>query len=134
LAEKRFNIAVPFSKYREEERQAFGWASVTEEGGRLVVDHHGDIIKSITMEKAAYAFVRDVRAGGEMHLRKGHHVASLIESMFFSKEKQELLGIDLAKVGWWTGWAIHDEEVWLKVKSGEYPALSIGGTAVVVDA
>jgi len=122
----QFSISGKIDKVDEEQRQVFGWFSVVEESGQPVIDKQGDIITPDDLEKAAYAFVADVRDAGEMHARKG--IGHLIESIVFTKAKQQALGIDLGKVGWWAGFQITDEDVWKKVKDGTYRAFSIGGT------
>jgi hypothetical protein len=33
-------------------------------------------------------------------------------------------------VGWWIGFKVLDQDVWEKVKSGEYPMFSIEGEAI----
>lgn len=66
-----------------------------------------------------------------MHERGG--CAVLIESVIFTPEKQKAMGLPegvLPEVGWWIGFYVTDDEVWEKVKSGEYPMFSIEGTAV----
>lgn len=65
-----------------------------------------------------------------MHERGG--CAVLIESMVFTPEKCAALGISegTLPVGWFIGFKVTDEDVWKKVKSGEYPMFSIEGTAV----
>ena len=70
------------------------------------------------------------REGGEMHERGG--CAVLIESMVFTKEKQAALGLPEGTVpeGWWIGFYVTDDDVWEKVKSGEYPMFSIEGEAI----
>ena len=105
----------------------FGWASVIEKNGVPEIDYQGDIISPAEMEEAFYKFVETSRAAGEMHDRTdaGH----LVECMVFTKEKQAALGIDLGKVGTWVGFRM-DPVVFQKIKSGEYPAFSIGGLAL----
>jgi len=120
-----FSFDAKIQKLDEERQLCFGWFSVVEDSNGVVEDHEGDIIKSEDLEEAAYQFVIDARIAGENHLRKG--VGVLVESMMFTKEKQEMLGIDLQKVGWWGGFKITDEDVWAKVKSGEFQSFSIGG-------
>lgn len=117
---------VPITKVDAAKQHVFGWASVIEEGGVPVVDSQGDVIKSDSLEAAAYSF--NVRKGiaGDNHERIG--VGKLIESMVFTKEKQDTLGIDLGKVGWWVGFHIQDAATWAKVASGEYNDFSIGGS------
>ena len=82
------------------------------------------------LEKAAYNYVADFGTAGEMHMRGG--VGKVIESCVFTKEKAEALGIppEILPEGWWVGFRIEDEEVWEKIKSGEYTMFSIGGKAV----
>ena len=56
----------------------------------------------------------------------------MVESVVFTKEKADALGIppDILPEGWWIGFRITDDEVWEKVKNGEYPMFSIEGKAV----
>ena len=110
----RFSI----QKSSDEKRLAFGWASAE------------DIIDPDTLENAAYEFVRLYREGGEMHERGD--CAVLVESVVFTKEKMAAMGIPEGTLptGWWIGFYITDDEVWEKVKSGEYPMFSIEGTAI----
>ena len=121
-----FSLSAKITKLDEEKRLAFGWFSIIEEGGEPVVDGEGDVIKTEDLEDAAYDFVLNARIAGENHVRKG--VGQLVESMVFTKEKQETLGIDLGFVGWWGGFFISDDEVWKAVKEGDFESFSIGGT------
>lgn len=114
------------AKIDKAKQQVFGWASVIEKDGVPVVDSQGDVISADELEKAAYSF--NVRKGiaGDNHERIG--VGRLIESMVFTVEKQQALGINLGKVGWWVGFHIQDADTWSKVASGEYVDFSIGGS------
>lgn len=117
-------------KADDERHLAFGFAYVSQdEDGNQTEDHSGDQLKPEELESAAYQFVELYREGGEMHERGG--CAVLVESMVFTKEKQQALGIldGTLPVGWWIGFKVTDEDVWSKVKSGEYKMLSIEGTA-----
>ena len=98
-------------KADEDKHLAFGWAYVSQDEG-------------------AYQFVELYREGGEMHERGG--CAVLVESMVFTKEKQQALGIPdgTLPIGWWIGFKVTDEDVWSKVKDGTYPMFSIEGTAI----
>ncbi len=115
------------TKLDEDKRLAFGWFSVIEENGKTVVDHDGDVIMEDTLVEAAHNHVMDSRAGKVMH--SGKRIADLVESIVFTKDLQEALGIDLGKIGWFGAVKIRDEAVWKKVKSGELSAFSIGGIA-----
>ena len=122
----RFSI----QKSSDEKRLAFGWASISQdESGAELVDLAEDIIDPDTLENAAYEFVRLYREGGEMHERGD--CAVLVESVVFTKEKMAAMGIPEGTLptGWWIGVYLTDE-VWEKVKSGEYPMFSIEGTAI----
>lgn len=123
---KRFQIR----KSDEEKRLVFGWASVAvTTDGEMVEDWQQDMLETEELENAAYKFVEFYREGGEMHERGG--CAVLVESIVFTKEKMKLLDIPEGVVpeGWWIGFHVTDDEVWEKVKSGEYAMFSIEGTA-----
>jgi len=117
-------------KVDTDQQLVFGWASViADHDGRTLLDRQGDYIDSDSeMEKAAYDYVLHSRDGGEMHIRKG--VATLVESMVFSVEKQQALGITpgTMPVGWWIGFKVTDEGVWNEVKKGGYVGFSVHGT------
>lgn len=118
-------------KSDDDKMLAFGWANVSATAaGDQLVDYHEDMIDSDVLEKAAYDFVELYREGGELHERGG--VAVLVESMYFSKEKQHALGIPEGTLpeGWWIGFKVLDPEVWEKVKDGTYPMFSIEGEAI----
>ena len=122
----QFNLA----KSDDDNRLAFGWASIAKtENGTDLIDFAGDIISPEELEAAAYDFVLHSRDGGEMHTRGG--VATLVESVVFTKEKMTVMGIPDGTLpsGWWVGFYVTDEDVWQKVKGGEYPMFSIEGTA-----
>lgn len=112
-------------KVDNEQRIAYGWASVIEENGKVVVDSQGDMIRESVLQKAAHDYVLDERAGKVMH--KGKRIADVVESIVFTKELQKAIGIDLKKVGWFLAMKIRDESVWERVKSGELKAFSVGG-------
>lgn len=118
-------------KSNDEKMLAFGWANVAvTTKGEQVTDYQQDIVEIEELEAAAYEFVQFYREGGEMHERGD--CAVLIESIVFTKEKMLAMGIPEGTVpeGWWIGFKVTDEEVWEKVKSGEYPMFSIEGEAI----
>lgn len=127
----RFKIA----KSDEDQMLAFGWASVAiEEDGEQLEDWQGDEIDPEDLEKAVYDYVQFYRDGGEMHERNG--VATMIESVIFTKQKMAAMGIPEGTVpeGWWIGFRVTDPDVWEKVKNGTYPMFSIEGRANREDA
>lgn len=126
-----FSCPFQVAKINEDQQLVFGWASVIEEKGEPVFDLQGHMITPEDMEQAVYGFNLEYRVGAEIH--KVRQVARPIESMFFSKEKQEMLGIDLGKVGWWLGFKVDDGEAWGRVKSGDYEMFSIGGSGTLED-
>lgn len=113
------------TKIDDEQKIAYGWFSVIEEGGQPVVDTQGDIITEPTLIKAVHGFILDSRAGKLMH--NGQRVADVVDSIVFAKDLQKALGVDLGKVGWFGGMKFRDDAIWQRVKSGELPAFSIGG-------
>ncbi len=121
-------------KSDNEKMLAFGWASVSvRAGGEVIKDWQEDIVEPEVLEKAAYEYVLLYREGGEMHERGG--AAVLIESMVFTEEKMQAMGIPAGTlpVGWWIGFKVLDEDVWEKVKDGTYSMFSIEGTAERVE-
>ena len=116
-----------------DKRLIFGWAYVCKSAaGETMIDHSGEIIDVEEIEQAAYRYVKFWRDGSDNHERGG--VAVLIESMVFTDEKIEALGIPPEAVprGWWVGFQVLDDAVWEKVKSGEYRMFSIEGSAVKI--
>ena len=121
-------------KSDDDKMLAFGWANVSMRvDGELIEDWQGDIIEPEELEAAAYEYVRLYGAGGEMHERGG--VAVLIESVVFTEEKMQVMGIPAGTlpIGWWIGFKVTDEDVWKKVKDGTYPMFSIEGEAERVE-
>jgi len=113
----------------DDEHLVFGWLSVAiNKSGEVIEDSQGDIIDPEELEKAAYDFVLVSREAGDMHKRV-EGIGHIVESMVFTLEKQEALGIppETVPVGWWVGFKIFDEDVWKRIKSGELSAFSIGG-------
>lgn len=125
---KSWNVAVPISKLSDDQRLAFGWASViADESGDMIVDHQEDRISIPELEKAAYEYVQESRKSTEMHSKAG--VAELVESCMITPEKREAMGMTEGITGWWVGFKVVDADVWAKVKDGTYSEFSIGGTA-----
>lgn len=120
-----FDISGEVAKVDEEQRLAFGWASVVSRDGTPVEDSQGDVIDIEELERAAYEYVRVSRKGGEMHR---WIVGKLVESLVVTPEKLDAMGLDrdCLDPGWWIGFKL-DEEAFEKVKSGEYRMFSIGG-------
>ena len=128
--ERPEKIPLTITKSIEDKRLVFGWANVAVRvDGEQIIDWQQDAIDTEELEKAAYEYVAEFGTAGEMHQRGG--VGRVVESIVFTKEKAGALGIptDLLPEGWWVGFKIDDDEVWEKVKSGEYSMFSIGGKA-----
>ncbi len=132
MPETTWKREIDFKKIDEDNQLVFGWLSVAvNKAGEQIVDLQGDIIEPVELEDAAYDFVLYARKAGEMHKRI-EGIGRLVESMVFTVEKQQALGIPegTLPVGWWVGFKIDDTDTWDKVKSGEYSAFSIGGKAL----
>lgn len=133
-----------FSKFDDDKRLAFGWASVVKVNGEHVIDRQGDYIGISDIEDAAYVYVEKSRVGGDMHRRttgkdlagedSPHHVADLVESMVFTPEKIEKMGLPRDfPIGWWVGFKVHDDEAWSEVKKGNRTGFSIHGKGIRKD-
>ncbi len=127
---KKFNIL----KSDDDKRLVFGWASVAVRvDGEVVCDLQDDIIEAEVLEEAVYEYTANFAVAGEMHERS--HVGRLIESVVFTQEKAEAMGIPpkVLPQGWWVGFHISDSSVWEKIKDGTYTMFSIEGTAQRVE-
>jgi hypothetical protein len=125
-------LSVGFDVYkaREDEQLVSGWANVAiDKNGEAPLDWQDDVIAPETLEKAAINFMLDYRGSGEMH--KGESKGTVVESIVFTKEKQQAIGIPEGTVpeGWFITVKVHDPEVFAKVKDGTYRMFSIQGTA-----
>lgn len=129
--EPAFEIPFKISKADPDKQQIFGWASVVTKNGQPIIDKQGDIIPVDELEKAFYDYVLYSRDQGHMHSKMG--VGKLIECMVFTKEKQNVLKIDLGFEGAWVGYQVEDHDVWAAHKRGELPEFSIGGAAVPIE-
>lgn len=131
-----FDIEVPIEKIDEDNRLAFGWASmIVDDDGSYLVDKQGDMIDDVwELEQAAYRFMTTSRDGGVSHTRRG--VSRLVESFVVTPEKLVKMGLppDAVPPGWWVGFEFTDPDVWQGVKSGRFSMFSIHGTGVRTDA
>lgn len=126
------NFEFKIMKADVEKRIAFGWSVISRDAaGNEVWDLQNDSVDPQDLEELAYKYVRFYRDSGELH-NGSRGKAVLIESVVTTLEKQQVWGVPsgVMPVGWWTGFYVLDDEVWEKVKSGEYRAFSIEGSAV----
>lgn len=118
---------VEVAKVDADRRLVFGYAStVTDAAGNLVSDHQGDRIPVETIEGAAYDYVSDSGALGDMHERIG--VGELVESIVLTPEKRAALGMPDGPVRWWLGFRVLDQDTLDRLDAGELRDFSIGGT------
>lgn len=130
-SDDEFDLACEFSKVDTDKRQVFGWASITHMNGKPVVDRQGDFIDLEEVEKSAYNYVVNSRVGGSQHRRDGDrpfHAADLIESIVFTPEKMDAMGLPSdGQQGWWVGFKVNDEDTWQDVKAGRKTGFSVHG-------
>lgn len=122
-------------KLDEEQRLAFGWASVASKLDsdtgvqKEIIDHQGDILDLEPLEKAVYQYVIESRDADVMHAQDG--VGILVESILFTPDKIEKMGLpDTCPIGWWCGFKVTDDAVWKAVKDGTLRMFSIKGEGV----
>lgn len=122
-------------KFDDDRHLVFGWANVAiSKSGTQVTDSHDHQIDPSELEHAAYQFNLSYREMDEMHTEPV--TGRLVESFFVTPEKLEKMGLpaDALPQGWWVGFHVDDEEVWQKIKKGDYRMFSIAGTAVIEEA
>lgn len=137
MSDATWTVTVPIAKIDEVEKLVFGWANVphpvTKDGhlGTPKTDQQDDQIYLDDLEKAAYEYVEIYGDGDIMHTADVE--ATLVESMVFTPDKMEKMGIDWpGNWGWWVGYRVSDA-AFEGVKSGKLKMLSIGGTAKQVE-
>lgn len=123
------DIGFDVYKAREAEQLVSGWANISVNAdGSIPLDWQDDVIAPETLEKAAIGFMLNYRESGVMH--EGGPVGTVVESIVFTKEKQEAIGIPEGVVpqGWFITVKVHDPEVFRKVTDSTYKMFSIQGT------
>lgn len=123
------DVGFNLHKVKDDEQLVSGWANVSVNAdGSLPLDWQDDVIAPEVLEKAALNFMLNYRESGVMH--DGGPVGTVVESIVFTKEKQEAIGIPEGTVpqGWFITVKIHDASVFAKVKDGTYKMFSIQGT------
>lgn len=123
------DIGFNLHKAKDDEQLVSGWANVSVNAdGSIPLDWQDDVIAPEVLEKAAIGFMLNHRDSGEMHT--GGSVGTVVESIVFTKEKQEALGIPegIVPQGWFITVKVHSKEVFAKVKDGTYKMFSIQGT------
>jgi hypothetical protein len=123
-----FKVMINITKSNDE-NVVSGWANVSKNAdGTNAFDWQGDIIPIEALEKAAIDFMIAYRGSGEQHV--GGVVATVVESIVFTKEKMAAIGIPEGTIP--EGWFITVKvppDVFAKVKGGQYRMFSIQGRA-----
>lgn len=125
--------AFQIAKADEDKRLVFGWALVSATSdGEQIIDHQGDIVDQDELEEGAYEYVLNFRDAGEEHISSLRKKARMVESVVFTEEKLQAMGIPQGTVpyGWWIGFYVDDDDTWEKIKDGTYQMFSIEGKAV----
>ena len=123
----KISTTVQIAKRDDYENLVFGWANVAfTPDGTQVEDHQSHLIDVEDLESAAYNFVIKDYGSGDMHSSDDY--GELVESMVFTKEKMDLLGIKDMPQGWWVGFKIPPDEH-KKVRDGKRTMFSIEGSA-----
>lgn len=120
---------LPEAEVDEDRQFVAGWASVVSVGGKPLIDAQGDTMTEEDLVASAEEFMRSYRRGKKSHQGDADKV-EFVQSVVFTKEVQDVLGIDLGFVGWWLGGYVRDDELWEDVRAGTFRGFSVGGSAV----
>lgn len=124
------NLDFAVSKSRDDLGLVSGWANVAvNSNGSIPMDWQNDVITAEVLEKAAINFMQDYRESGVEHA--GVTQGKVVESIVFTKEKQQILGIPEGVVpeGWFITVKVDNPDVFKGVKDGKYRMFSIQGKA-----
>lgn len=130
--DENIDVAINFNitKAKEDECLVSGWANVAVNAdGSIPLDWQDDIIRPEVLERAAINFMMDYRGSGVMH--QGSEQGIVVESIVFTKQKQQILGIPEGCVpeGWFITVKVTNPDVFQAVKDGTYRMFSIQGSA-----
>lgn len=120
-------------KAAEDLRLATGWANVLTDKGVEVVDGEGDSVDEPDLVKAVAAFMAKPESEREVkdtHGLTGNKkvVGHVVESLVVTKALKTAMGLPASfPTGWLATVRIADDDVWQKVKKGEYRMFSMGG-------
>lgn len=89
-------------------------------------DSHGDYADAETIEDAAHVFMRDFRTVGLQHEREAP--AHVVES-YVAPQDMTVGGRAVKRGSWMIVVKVDDDELWQKVKAGEFGGVSLGGYA-----
>lgn len=114
-------------KVDNEQGLVYGWAYVSTEDGKLLVDSQGDSIEPIEMEKMATNFMLNSRSAKVMH--KGENVGTFVHSFPLTNDIMKAFDIYSDREGWLVAMKPDNPDVMAAYKAGEYTGFSIGGKA-----
>lgn len=115
-------------KNNDEERLAWGWASVSTIKGEFLKDLQDDTITTKAQRQWLHSLMKGQRIGKMDHA--GDAIAEVVEGLVFDAELQAALGIDLGMEGVLTCTHYICEKTWSMVKTGEWMH-SIAGRVLI---
>jgi len=105
----------------DEKRLVYGVVLVPDE-----VDSQGDVARAEVIEEAAHDYLASSRAVSKMHMEPA--TASVVES-YIAPCDLRLSANEVRKGSWVITVKVGDEELWGRIRSGEYGGFSVGGLA-----
>jgi hypothetical protein len=125
---KQLPFEVDAFKMDEEERLAWGWASVSTVKGKYVTDFEGQEITTKAQRQWLHSLMKGQRAGKMDH--EGADVGEVVEGIVLDADVQKALGIDLGLEGVLCCTHYTCEKTWNMVKTGKWMH-SIAGRVLV---
>lgn len=113
----------------EEERIAYGWASVSTVNDEVNVHHSLEAITIEAIKELCHGLIRGQRAGDMDH--EGPVMAEIVEAIVFDGPLQKALGIDLGREGLFIGMHVPDPADWEVAKT--YAMFSIAAKVRMVE-
>lgn len=119
------SVAVNIVKTNEDKRIVYGIVLEPDS-----VDLQNDVVSKSEIETAAHEFLKSYRVVGDNHNQLAK--ADVVES-YIAPSDGVINGKPYKAGSWMMAVKVDDEEMWLRLKNGEYTGFSIGGSAERID-
>ena len=134
-----WRTSIPIIKADQAQGLVTGWVSVVATpDGTPIIDSDDDVIPAeeleIAVQKAMVARGTGAGAVGDMHVPELSGAGDLVETMVFTPEKYDALGIPRGPMGWVATFKVDPKsQLFADIASGKRAELSLEGSAATAE-